>query len=148
MESTRDTTIVTCGACGQRNRVALDKPDGAVCGRCKRGLGLGHVAEVTDASFGREVTDSSLPVLVDCWAPWCAPCRAVAPVLEDLAAQLAGRVKFTKLNTDENPDVATRYSISSIPTMLLVRNGEVLGRIVGAQPGHAILGELRRVGFV
>jgi thioredoxin 2 len=148
MDGSGNTAIVTCGACGQRNRAALDKPGAAVCGRCKRNLGLGRVAEVTDATFRREVVESALPVLLDCWAPWCAPCRAVAPVIEDLATQLAGRVKFAKLNTDENQDVASRFNISSIPTLLLVRDGEVFGRIVGAQPGHAILGELRRVGFV
>jgi thioredoxin 2 len=149
MATENEATIVTCGACGQRNRVAAGRSaDEARCGRCKRSLGLATVAAVTDATYAREVEGSGLPVVVDCWAPWCGPCRMVAPVLEDLAAELAGRVKFVKVNTDENPAVAARFSISSIPTLLLVRGGQLSGRVIGAQPKAAILSELRRVGFV
>jgi thioredoxin 2 len=111
-------------------------------------MGLGHVAVVTDASYAREVEASALPVVLDCWAPWCGPCRMVAPVLEALAADMPWQVKFAKLNTDENPATSARFSISSIPTLLLVRDGQLAGRIVGAQPKPAIVAELQRVGFV
>jgi thioredoxin 2 len=149
MATTKDTTIVSCAACGQRNRVALDPDAGhAVCGRCRQPIDLGAVVVVTDATFAREVEASSLPVVVDCWAPWCGPCRMVAPVLDELARELAGRVKIAKVNTDENPATAARFSISSIPTLLLVRNGQLAGRIIGAQPKSAILAELRRASFV
>jgi thioredoxin 2 len=148
MATENEAIIVTCSACGQRNRVAPGRPEEARCGRCKRPLNLATVAVVTDATYAREVEGSSLPVVVDCWAPWCGPCRMVAPVLEDLASELAGRVKFVKLNTDENPATSARFSISSIPTLLLVRDGQLAGRVVGAQPKQPILAELRRVGFV
>jgi thioredoxin 2 len=149
METRSDIIVSTCGACGQRNRVLTGRDPGAArCGRCKRPLGLGRVAVVTDANYAREVEASALPVVLDCWAPWCGPCRMVAPVLEELAGDLAWRVKFAKLNTDENPATAARFSISSIPTLLLFRDGQPAGRIVGAQPKPAILAELRRVEFV
>ena len=149
MATENDAIIVTCAACGQRNRVAPGRAAGeARCGRCKRPLEVASVAVVTDATYTHEVEGSALPVVVDCWAPWCGPCRMVAPVLEDLASELAGRVRFVKLNTDENMYTATRFSISSIPTLLLVRDGQLAGRIIGAQPKQAILAELRRVGFV
>lgn len=149
MSQTSDATIVTCGGCGQRNRVKVGhSADAAVCGRCRRPLGVGRVVEVTDASYRTEVEASALPVLLDCWAPWCGPCRIVAPVLESLAPRLAGRVKIAKLNVDENPSTAARFNVSSIPTMLLVKEGRVSGRIVGAHPEAAILAELERAGFV
>ena len=149
MSASNETAVVTCGGCGQKNRIDLGRsPETAVCGRCRRPLGLGSVAEVSDATYRQEVDASSLPVVLDCWAPWCGPCRVVAPVLDDLASKLAGRVKFAKLNIDENPATVGRYKISSIPTLLLLRGGQLAGRVVGAQPGPAILAELRRVGFV
>ena len=90
--------------------------------------------EVTDASFETEVVQNDLPVLVDFWAPWCGPCRMVAPVVDELSEEYDGRVAFYKLNTDENPNVATSYGIRSIPTLLVFKNGEVAGQIVGFRP--------------
>jgi len=102
--------------------------------------------EVTDASFAAEVLKSPLPVLLDCWAPWCPPCRFVAPVMEELAAAWAGTVKVAKLNVDESPETAGQLGIQSIPTLLLFRNGKVIGEMVGAMPRAqieaAILGRL------
>ncbi len=90
--------------------------------------------EVTDASFQTDVLDNDLPVLVDFWAPWCGPCRMVAPVVDELAEEYDGKVAFYKLNTDENPNVATTYGIRSIPTLLVFKDGEVSGQIVGFRP--------------
>ena len=90
--------------------------------------------ETTDATFKAEVLDNELPSLVDFWAPWCGPCRMVAPVVEELADEYDGKVSFYKLNTDDNPQVATTYGIRSIPTLLVFKGGEPVGQIVGFRP--------------
>jgi thioredoxin 2 len=89
---------------------------------------------VTDGTFQRAVLASPLPVLVDCWAPWCGPCRTVAPVLDELARDYAGRVRIAKLNVDQSPSTAGRYAVQSIPTMLLFKDGREVDRLVGALP--------------
>jgi len=89
---------------------------------------------VTDAMFEETVLKSTLPVIVDFWAPWCGPCRMVAPVLDKLAKEQAGKLLVTKVNTDENPDWATRYGVQGIPTMLMIANGKIVHRQVGALP--------------
>ncbi len=100
---------------------------------------------VTDASFAREVMQSSTPVVVDFWAPWCGPCRSVAPVLDRLAQELSGRVKIAKLNVDENPITPQQYGVQGIPTMLIVKDGKVVDRWVGALPEPAIRSRLAKV---
>ncbi len=97
---------------------------------------------VTDLTFQKEVIESPLPVLVDFWAPWCAPCKVIAPFLEELAKEYGGRLKIAKLNTDENQATAMKYNIRSIPTLLLIKNGEVLDETIGAVPLHIIRGNL------
>ena len=90
--------------------------------------------EVSEKSFDQQVLKADSPVLVDFWAPWCGPCRRVAPIVEELAEEYAGKVGFTKVNTDENPSIASRYSVFSIPTLILFKDGQPVDQIVGFKP--------------
>ncbi|MDD3012198.1 MAG: thioredoxin [Candidatus Gastranaerophilales bacterium] len=92
---------------------------------------MSNAIEVTDASFEQEVKNSSVPVLVDFWAPWCGPCRKIAPVIDEIAEEFQNRIKVVKLNTDENIKTAQEYSISGIPSILIFKNGEAVERLVG-----------------
>lgn len=117
-----------------------------VCGRCKTPLTIAEKPiAVTDATFADEVERSPVPVLVDMWAPWCGPCRVIAPVIDELAALMAGRVRFAKLNIDENPATAARFKVGSIPTLLVFKRGREVDRIVGVQSKTEIARRLERV---
>lgn len=96
-------------------------------------------AAVTDSSFAADVLSSSTPVLVDFWAEWCGPCRAIAPALEEISTEMEGKIKVVKLNIDENPDAAVKYGVRSIPTLLMFQNGEVTAAKVGAVPKAKIV---------
>jgi thioredoxin 1 len=97
-----------------------------------------EVQDVTDQTFESDVIKSDLPVLIDFWAPWCGPCRMVAPIVKELAGEYEGKVQFRKLNTDENPMVAAKLNIRSIPTLMLFKNGQQVGQIVGFRPKASI----------
>ncbi len=100
---------------------------------------------VTDAEFEEKVLKSNVPVIVDFWAPWCAPCRLVAPILEDLAKEYGNKILVAKVNTDENPQWAVKYGVRGIPTMLFIKNGEVADQMVGAAPKPMIQQRLDNV---
>jgi thioredoxin 2 len=137
--------IVSCPNCGARNRVDPHASGEAVCGKCKTPLTApAHPVTVTDQNFTSTVGQSPLPVLLDLWAAWCGPCRMLAPTIEQLAAELSGKVLVAKLDVDANPATAARFRVQSIPTLLILRHGRELDRIVGVQPKQAILAKLQR----
>ena len=148
-------TIQTCPNCGAKNRVDektanIRQP---VCGRCGQKLSLNTTAGgatnhqpqiVTDASFASEVVNASgsQTVVVDCWAAWCGPCRMIAPIMDELAAESHGRYKVAKLNVDENPRTAAQFNIRSIPTLLIFRKGQLVDQIVGVVSKQVIASRL------
>ena len=139
--------MIVCPACGATNRVPGDKiAEGRapVCGKCKAPLPVGKPQPVTDATFAQDVEGSPVPVLVDAWAPWCGPCHMIAPIVDQLAAELAGRVRVVKLNVDDNPRTAARFDLRSIPTLLVLKGGREIDRLVGVQPKQEIARRLER----
>jgi thioredoxin 2 len=125
-----------CGSCGTRNRVPVTTSGRPRCAKCK--ADLPWLVDATGAEFTAAVESSTLPVLVDLWAPWCGPCKAVAPALEQLAADLAGTLRIVKVNVDRAPEVSARLGVQGIPTMVLYDEGNEVARQVGALPGPAI----------
>jgi thioredoxin len=149
MAAVTDAIVIRCPACGVGNRVPREKIDKGlepVCGRCKAPLRVDtKPIAVTDASFSADVERSPLPVLVDAWAAWCGPCRMIAPVIDELAAEMAGRIRVAKLNVDENPATAARFGLQSIPTLLVFKGGREVDRIVGVQPKSEISRRLQQL---
>lgn len=155
MTTDTESVIIACPRCGQKNRVPHGR-SGAVCGRCGASLELGAAPTealaadsrpiaVTDASYTQEVLHSPLPVVLDCWAGWCGPCRMIAPSVERLARSYAGRVKVAKLDVDANPRTAGILGVQSLPTLLYLNGGRVVDRLVGAHPYEALEAKLRQV---
>jgi thioredoxin 2 len=128
--------IVACRECGTKNRVPASAAGVPKCGKC--GSLMPWVVEAGDDDFDAVAISSSVPVLVDLWAEWCPPCRMVSPALDQLASERAGHLKLVKVDVDRSPGLAQRYDARSIPTLLLIDNGEVVSRQVGALPPHAL----------
>ena len=133
-----------CPSCGTKNRIPLDKVgQTAKCGKCSTALNtaellLDHPVVVEDNSFADKIIKSPLPVLLDCWAPWCGPCKMIGPIMEELAGQWKGKVRVGKLNVDENPNTANQFQIRSIPTLLVFDKGKLVNTLVGALPKQQI----------
>jgi thioredoxin 2 len=122
---------LTCANCGRKNRIRPSAKGTPHCGNC--GKPLPWLVNATDATFDQEA-EAAVAVVVDLWAPWCGPCRFVSPILEQLSREYAGRLKVVKVNVDDNPQLSMRFDARSIPTMVVLRNGRVVDRIVGAMP--------------
>jgi thioredoxin len=141
-------SIIICPNCGAKNRVDESRAGSEIpkCGRCGSPLPAGgHPLTITDANFSALVLGGgATPVLVDCWATWCPPCKAIAPIIEQLAGEANGRWKIGKLDVDANPRTAQQFHIDSIPTLLIFKNGKLVDTVVGLNPKPVILGRLQK----
>lgn len=140
--------MIKCPNCGAINRVSTNETAAkkAVCGKCKNPLPAftNHPVTITDANFDEIVSKSPVPVLLDLWAAWCGPCRMIAPTIDQLAKELAGKVLVGKLNVDENKRTAANFHVQGIPTLLILQNGREVDRIVGVESRESILRRLQR----
>jgi thioredoxin 2 len=128
-----DNLYIACPHCNTTNRVVRDRlAEGATCGQCKRPLVPAHPYALTKTNFERQVAKSGLPIVVDFWASWCGPCRMMAPAYEQAAAKVAPHVRLAKLDTEAEPEIAARFGIRSIPTLIAFRNGREVARQSGA----------------
>jgi thioredoxin 2 len=128
--------IIQCPNCGQRNRVPPSASGKPRCAQCHKWLPW--IVDSGDADYAAVVEKSSVPVLVDLWAPWCGPCRMVSPALEQLATERAGSLKLVKVNIDKAPQIAQRLEVQAVPTLLITQDGKVLARRAGAAPVAAL----------
>jgi len=129
-------SLVRCPHCGRRNRVPATAAGIPRCGNCHRPLPW--IVDTGDEDFAEVAERASVPVLIDLWAPWCGPCRMVSPALEQLAAEMAGRLKLVKVNVDESPKLQQRFGVQAIPTLMVLRDGRVAARQAGAAPAPAL----------
>ena len=127
-----DGPVISCPSCGRKNRVPAAASGTPRCGNCHQPLPW--IADAGDDSFAEVAEAASLPVVVDLWAPWCGPCRMVSPALAQVATELAGRIKLVKVNVDDSPKIQQRFAVQAIPTLLVLRHGEVVARQAGAAP--------------
>ena len=128
--------IIKCPNCGRRNRVPATASGIPHCGHCHQPLPW--MADADDGTFTEVVEKAPLPVLVDFWAPWCGPCRMVSPALEQLATEMPGRIKLVKTNVDASPRLQQRFAVQAIPTLMVMRAGQVIARQAGAAPASAL----------
>jgi len=134
-----DPRMIVCPHCGSTNRVAADRPLGeGKCGKCHEVLFDGHPASVDAAAFDRQITRSDVPVVVDFWADWCGPCHMMAPSFEAAARALEPRMRFLKLDTEANPQVAARYDIRGIPNLIVFRHGSIIAQRAGAMDARTL----------
>ena len=135
-----NSTHVACPHCAATNRIPTERlADDPVCGRCGAALLDGHPVELSDANFDKVVGASELPVVVDFWAPWCGPCKQMAPQFEQAAGTLKGKALFVKLNSDDNPKTSARFGVRSIPTLVKLQRGNEVARVAGARPAGQIV---------
>ena len=138
---------VVCPHCHTTNRVPEERlGDGAICGHCKAALFAGQVLELDQAGFEKHVHNSDLPLVVDFWAPWCGPCRQMAPHFIQAAGRLEPHYRLAKLNTEEEQGLAASFGIRSIPTLVVFRHGEEVARTSGAMPADALVSWIRSAG--
>ena len=134
------TQQVVCPLCHATNRIAIDRiGDEPACGSCGKLLLDGEPLELTAESFDRHIDNSDWPVLVDFWAPWCGPCRAISPIVEELSEEFKGRVDVFKCDVDENSDIVAEYGVRNIPTLIFIKEGKLVDKLVGATTKSAII---------
>jgi thioredoxin 2 len=131
-----ESHIVTCPHCGRKNRVPASAAGTPRCGHCHQPLPW--IVDAGDEDFAEIVERSTVPALIDLWAPWCGPCRMVSPALEQLATEMAGRLKLVKVNVDESPKLQQRFGVQAIPTLMVLRDGQVTARQTGAAPAATL----------
>lgn len=139
--SDAETAIIACPECGQRNRLKVERlGDRAKCGSCKAMLFQGAPITLTSANFQRQAAGQDIPLLVDFWAAWCGPCQAMGPVFAQAAAQLEPVIRLGKVDTEAEPEIAARFRIQSIPSLVLIHGGQEIGRTAGAMALPQLLG--------
>ncbi|MGZ5867351.1 MAG: thioredoxin TrxC [Xanthobacteraceae bacterium] len=136
---------VVCPHCDAVNRIPAGKPARAAkCGRCHNAIFTGHPVPVGEAGFAAQTTRACIPAVVDFWAAWCGPCKMMAPAFEQVAAEMEPEVRFLKVDTEAEPNLAARYNIRSIPTLMLFRNGKVIAQRAGAMDAHTLRAWVRQ----
>jgi thioredoxin 2 len=131
-----DAAVVKCANCGHRNRVPAAAKGAPRCGHCHQPLPW--IVDANDDTFAEIAEGASIPVVVDMWAPWCGPCRMVSPALEQVATELAGRIKLVKVNVDDSPKLQQRFNVMAIPTLMVLRRGQVAAQRAGAVPAASL----------
>ncbi|KUJ42287.1 thioredoxin [Streptomyces sp. NRRL F-5122] len=134
--STMQAATVSCPNCGRTNRVPVAAEGRPKCGHCKQALPW--IVDASDDDFAEVADNAAPPVVVDLWATWCGPCRMVSPALEQVARELAGRIKLVKVDVDKNPRVGRRFQVQAVPTLLVLDHGETVARQTGAAPAHVL----------